>query len=88
MNWLYWNYIRKYYNNIKKNWESQDKETKRCVYFTLIFFSFILSFLYSPILNYLFNRYIKNSSLKKTIQMDPHHLGEHRYIPNQILPRN
>ena len=87
MNWLYWNYIKKYYNNIKKDWESQDKETKRSVYFTLIFFSLILSFLYSPILNNLFDRY-KISLLNKTIQMDPHHLGVHRYIPNQILPLN
>ena len=42
MNWLYLNYIKRYYNDIKEDWKSQDKEIRRCVYFILILFSFIL----------------------------------------------
>ena len=82
MNWLYWNYIKRYYNNIKEDWKSQDKEIKRCVYFILILFSFILFSTNSNLLN---RQILKIITSIKQIKIDPYHLADHRYIPNHLI---
>ena len=80
MNWLYLNYIKRYYNDIKGDWNSQDKVTKRCIYFILILFSFILF-----LTNFnLFNRQILKI-IKSMKQINPYYLADHRYIPNHLI---
>ena len=78
MNWLYLNCIKRYYNDIKEDWKSQDKEIRRCVYFILILFSFIL---FSTNFN-LLNRQILSM---KQIKINPYYLADHRYIPNHLI---
>ena len=82
MNWLYLNYIKRYYNDIKEDWKSQDKEIRRCVYFILILFSFIL---FSTNFDLLNRQILKIITSMKQIKIDPYHLADHRYIPNHLI---
>jgi len=83
---LYWEYVKKHYDQVKKEWKSQDKEIRRCVYFISFLFSFII---FSPKLPQIYNIFRKRIiSFIKPIRIDPHHFGKHRYIPNNKLIRN
>ena len=82
MNWLYLNYIKRYYNDIKKDWKSQDKETRRCIYLILILFSFIL---FSTNFNLLNRQILKIITSMKQIKINPYYLADHRYIPNHLI---
>ena len=82
MNWLYLNYIKRYYNDIKGDWNSQDKDTRRCIYFILILFSFIL---FSTNFNLLNRQILKIITSMKQIKINPYYLADHRYIPNHLI---
>ena len=92
MYWLYWNYIKNSWNYIKNNWiyiknnwEELDYKTKRCVYIILFIYFIIFFFpLFPKLYSFSKKSIINIVSSIKPIQMDPYHLGEHRYIPNRI----
>ena len=82
MYWLYLNCIKRYYNDIKEDWKSQDKEIRRCVYFILILFSFIL---FSTNFDLLNRQILKIITSMKQIKINPYYLADHRYIPNHLI---